>query len=298
MTPGEVLIKQIAEKISARLDAGFTPDKDALHFLKTSCGVNEEGNLLTFLSDSSLNDGTIYELTIYPDEKFRLEIEKLIPPDGIPHPRLDLIINSLAGKYQSVSLITPAGKFAVDRESCLTCIPSFIKKLNLELDLQYLGDVKDSQSEELYYRSRALLRRRKFLPSGDRGGFMRRLVQHKPAANSSNDELINIIDRGVSFLSGTEEKAFDSLAAKKCYYESVISQCEEFAALLNTWGMEFLMMKKIQPPPVSVDEALESIRTIDRLTSIVYGIIIPASDMGVQISVNSKDRADGTKYPL
>jgi len=36
------------------------------------------------------------------------------------------------------------------------------------------------------------------------------------------------------------------------------------------------MMKKIQPPLISADEARSMICIIDRMTSIVYGMIIPS----------------------
>jgi len=118
---------------------------------------------------------------------------------------------------------------------------------------------------------------------------MKRLLRPDPVIKTTDDEIINLADNAISFLSGREEKVFDALAVKKYYYESVISQIEEFTSLLKIWGMEYLMMKRIQPPPVSFDEAVKMIRTIDRITSIAYGHIIPPSDMAVQVRINSSD---------
>lgn len=289
MTEDNLLIKRIAGKISGRLDSGFKPDMEALHFLKTSYGVNDGDEILEFLSDAALNDGTIYELTVYPDDRFRLEIERIIPAQGITPTDIEVIIAILSSEPRQLSLITPAGGFLIDRESVGSCVSSFIKKLNLELDLGYLGDIPETESDVLYYSSRALLRRRRFSPAWGRGDFMRMLIQQRSVVKTGDEEIPALIERGISLLSGTEGEALDALAAKKYYYESVISRCEEFASLLKSWGMEFLMMKKIQPPAVSVDEAIESIKIIDRLTSMVYGMIIPSSDRGLSLKISHSD---------
>ncbi len=50
-----------------------------------------------------------------------------------------------------------------------------------------------------------------------------------------------------------------------------------------------LLMKRIQPSPVSAEEAIDSIRTIDRLTSLAYGLIIPPSDIAVHVRLSGDD---------
>lgn len=291
MTDTDILIAELTDKISARLDAGFTPDIDSLHFLKTSYGVNDGDELLSYLDDSILNDGTIYELVVYPDDEFRFEIEKIIPAEGIPRSMVAGIQSSIDSISRPLELITSAGRHLINTDLSRSCASSFITRLNLETDLGFMAEEDGAAPEELNYRGRAFLRKKKFIPSEDRGDFFRRLLRYKHPVKRSDDDLLKLAETAAQFLSGTSGKAFDTLAAKKYYYESVISQADEYAALLKSWGMEFLMMKRIQPPPVSVDEALESIRTIDRITSIVYGLIIPPSDMAVQMRINRDDAA-------
>jgi hypothetical protein len=287
------LIKNITDQIYLRLQTGFKPDNDTLHFLKTSYGVNNENELLDFLNDPSLNDGTIYELTDYPDDGLRVEIEKNIPAEGLTASEIESIHENLRERPLSITIITAAGIHNADTDSSLFSISNYIKKLNLEQNLQYLGNKADSSAGELYFRSRALLRKKKFIPSGDRCIFMKRMIQYSENAAPDIDDILKLIENAVTLLSGNKEKALDDLAAKKYYFESVLSQAEEYSILLKNWGMELLLMRRIQPPPVSKEEAINSIRTIDRLTSIVYGLVIPPSDIAVQMSIDrSQSSAD------
>lgn len=280
-------IDRITEQVFSRLQKGFIPDNETLHFLKTSYGVESEKEFHNFLNDKSLNDGTIYELAVYPDDKLRAEIEILIPAEGLTISEIEYIHDTLQKRPPSISIITNTAVHIADQENSVSCITGFIKKLNLNQDLQFLGHEADSSSSELYFKSRALLRKRKFTPSGDRGVFMKRIVQYNDVIAPGVENTLTLMDRSMTLMSGNKEKVLDELAAKKYYFESVLSQAEEYSVLLKTWGMELLLMRKIQPSPVSADEAIESIRTIDRLTSMVYGFIIPPSDIAVQISIDS-----------
>ncbi|HPJ43386.1 MAG TPA: hypothetical protein P5120_14675 [Spirochaetota bacterium] len=284
-----LIIEQITERILARLQRGFKPDSETLHFLKTSYGVNTEKELTGFLNDTGLNDGTIYELIVYPDDYLRAAIEKIISPDGLSPSEIETISINTGTAAPSISIITETFVHTVDPDNYLYCINNFIKKLNLDLNLQYLGSLADATDNELYFGARALLRKKRFLPSGDRGDFMKKIIQHKEVMPSESGDTLMLIDRGASLLSGNKVKALDELAAKKFYFESVLTQDEEYSALLKTWGMEMLLMKRVQPSPISTEDAIDSIRTIDRLTYIVYGFIIPPSDISVQVSIDSSN---------
>ncbi|HPR38195.1 MAG TPA: hypothetical protein PLT13_11425 [Spirochaetota bacterium] len=284
-----LIIEQITERILARLQRGFKPDSETLHFLKTSYGVNTEKELTGFLNDTGLNDGTIYELIVYPDDYLRAAIEKIISPDGLSPSEIETISINTGTAAPSISIITETFVHTVDPDNYLYCINNFIKKLNLDLNLQYVGSLTDATDNELYFSARALLRKKRFLPSGDRGDFMKKIIQHKEVMPSESGDTLMLIDRGASLLSGNKVKALDELAAKKFYFESVLTQDEEYSALLKTWGMEMLLMKRVQPSPISTEDAIDSIRTIDRLTYIVYGFIIPPSDISVQVSIDSSN---------
>ncbi|HPF06260.1 MAG TPA: hypothetical protein PK293_09520 [Spirochaetota bacterium] len=284
-----LIIEQITERILARLQRGFKPDSETLHFLKTSYGVNTEKELTGFLNDTGLNDGTIYELIVYPDDYLRAAIEKIISPDGLSPSEIETISINTGTAAPSISIITETFVHTVDPDNYLYCINNFIKKLNLDLNLQYVGSLADATDNELYFGARALLRKKRFLPSGDRGDFMKKIIQHKEVMPSESGDTLMLIDRGASLLSGNKVKALDELAAKKFYFESVLTQDEEYSALLKTWGMEMLLMKRVQPSPISTEDAIDSIRTIDRLTYIVYGFIIPPSDISVQVSIDSSN---------
>ncbi len=287
------IIDRIAHLTASRFDRGFSPDADTIHFLRTSYSIESPDDLLKFLDDSTLNDGTIYELAIYPDDEFRLDIEKLITLTGLKHSEIETLNRSITSLSPEIHLITPAGKFFPDTESRVSSIISFIKKLNLDLDFQYIGDPESSTLPDFYFAARALLRKRKFIPCGDRGNFMKILINSLPKSETVLKKMLALTDRAATLLNGREDKSLDALAIKKYYYESVISQAEEFASMLKTYSMEFLMLKKIQPPPVSIDDAIESIQIINRLTSTVYGTIIPASDISVQFSINCEDSPSG-----
>lgn len=282
-------VAHISSLISERLSAGFTPDADAMHFACTSYDIQGNNELLRFLGDSSLNDGTFYELTVFPDDGFRLMVERVIPSSGLDDRSVEEVRESVVSSLKEIRIITPAGNFIIDTGGSRYCASSFIKKLRLDLDISFTGEASSSPSPDFYYTARALLRKRGFIASGDRGTFMNILMNSLPGFESQRENMLKLADRAVSLLDGYGEKALDVLAAKKYYYETVISDSEEFSAMLKTYSMEFLMTKKIQPPPVSVDEALESIRIIDRLTSIVYNMIIPLSDISTQVKFSGDD---------
>jgi len=256
---------------------------------RTSYGIQGDAELLQFLADSSLNDGTFYEVTVFPDDGFRLLVERVIPSSGIDGRSVEEVLESVLSSLRGILIITTAGNFIIDAGGSRYCASSFIKKLRLGADISYAGEAASSPSPDFYYTARALLRKRGFIASGDRGIFMNILVNSLPKFESRREDMLKLADRAVSLLDGYGEKALDVLAAKKYYYETVISDSEEFSAMLKTYSMEFLMTKKIQPPPVSADDAIESIRIIDRLTSIVYNMIIPLSGISTQVKFSGED---------
>jgi len=139
-----------AEMIYKRLESGFTPDSETLQFLRTSFGVNDEHDLIAFLKDTSLNDGTIYDLVIYPDEKFRIEIEKILSSEGLTEPEIRAISEKIISTNPDIFIATPDEKFRIEGSDKHPCIISFVKKLNLEISLNYLGDKEEGFSENLY----------------------------------------------------------------------------------------------------------------------------------------------------
>lgn len=289
MTEEMMLVKNLSERICRRLAEGFTPDSDTLHFILSAFGIGSS-ELFSFLNDSSLNDGTIYELAIYPDHGFRKEIERELPASGAGLSVIEKIEKNVSMSAPSILIITDGGTYKLDPGSSGSCVSSFIKKLNLETDLSCTGR---GSGTDLYYSARALLRRKKFEPRGDRGEFIKRLIENAEMEEESPEEIQALLEKALPLLQGTQDKSIDALAVKKYYYESVISQSGEFASMLKTWGMEFLMMRRIQPSPESVEEAVNTIRVIDRLTRTVYGLIIPPSDIAVQMTIDRGDPPGG-----
>lgn len=282
-------ITEISDIIFLRIQTGFIPDIEALHFLKNSYGVNSDAEIAAFFDDTSLNDGTIYELIVYPDDELRNQIEQLIPAGGFSTSEITIINNRLLEKSPEITIKTDAGKYGLDPGDSSLLVTNYINRLNLDQDLQYIGHVTDASSAELYFRSRSLLRKKKFHPAGDRGSFIKSIIQYRGIVAIPAEDILKLIEKGISLLAGNKDKAFDELASKKYFFESVLSQAEEYSALLKTWGMEMLLMKRIQPSPVSAEEAIDSIRTIDRLTSLAYGLIIPPSDIAVHVRLSGDD---------
>ena len=269
-------IKKISSMINSCLSGGLIPDNETINFIKSGYGLSEPEEISCFIENGD-DSGAIIEMLSYPADSFRESIEELIPLEGFSISEIHCIEKIFPAIHVSIFILFNNRKIFLTKEDSLTCRKRFLQRLNLDLPMNYFAGLNIFTDIINIRFVKAYLRKKKFHSNYENHLFLNDLIfNYQSVKNNSADEFKILLGKSVDFLSGSDRRAFDILTEKKYYYENTILESEEFARLLKTYSMEFIMMKRIQPPLVSVDEARTIISIIDRLASVVYGTLIPS----------------------
>ncbi len=273
-------IKESLQKVSIiireHILRGFVPDTDTLNFIKSSYGLNDPEEIISFLEGGD-DDGAVIDMISYPSDRFRESIEELIPAEGFSSDEIQSVYNTINILCNQTFILFNNRKIPLSENDSHFCYEKFIQRLNLSIPFNYIEYEKILSGSINIFAARALLRKKKFIPGEENSLFINDLINnYYHLKNNSVNELIYLIDISSDLLNSPEEKPFDIFSRNKDFYENSIMESEEFSRLLKTYSMEFIMMKRIQPPLLSIDEARSMINAIDRLTSIVYGMVIPS----------------------
>jgi len=267
---------EIFSALKTVIAQGFTADTDIINFIQSSFGLSDTDDICSLIENGD-DGGTVADLISYPHDSFRELIEKMIPPDGFSLSQIQIIENLLLN-YSEESFININGKKVIlSKEDSLFCCKKFLKRLNLQISLNSISLYESAEDSISILRVKANLRKKKFITTDENVLFINDMIyNYNLLKNKSNSEFLSLVNLAIEFLNGTNEKPFDILSERKYYYENAVMEAEEFSQLMKTYSMEFIMMKRIQPPLISIDEARSMIKQIDRLTSIVYRMIIPS----------------------
>lgn len=246
------------------------------------------------------------DLASYPPDSFRESVEELIPADGLSAGEIKSIENFYINPAGRIFIMLHSRKVFLTIDESLKCHQRFVKRLNLDIKFNYFTDSSVSAAGNNFYTIRSLLRKKKFIPNDEKSLFMNDLISryrqvktdfsimHRSAGSdetqfslpatgsfkspgpNNQPGLIDLVNAALEILSSPENRPIDILTEKKYYYENAVNEAEEFTQFLKTYSMDFIMSKRMQPPLISIDEARRMIRMIDRLTSIVYGMVIPS----------------------
>lgn len=272
-----VNLTEIASMIKEFLSSGLIPDNDTLNFIKSGYGLNEPADISSFIENGD-DSGAVIELLSYPPDNFRESVEEMIYKKGFSADEIKCIEDILCTSPVKIFVIFNETKIFLTPEDSLFCSIRFLQRLNLNLNLDYFDDLNSLADKSSVYNVRACLRKKKFITSDENYLFISDLIyNYQSVKNSSAAEFKILINVSADLLNGSDKRAMDILTEKKFFYENAISEAEEFTRMLKTYSMEFIMLKKIQPPLISSDESRSMIHIIDRLTSIVYGMIIPSA---------------------
>lgn len=270
-------IRLVSAKINSYFSGGLIPDKDILDFLKSGYGLSEENEISSFF-ESGDDSGALIEMISYPADNFRESIEELIPSWGFNDGEIKIIEELLNHESRNIFIFFSERKICLTEDDSSLCRKRFIQRLNLNLPTDYISVTDTSAIEFNIFSVRAYLRKKRFSSSDDNCLFLNDLIcSYQSVRNGSAEEFRTLFTAAADILNGINRKALDIFYEKKYFYENAVSEAEEFALLLKTYSMEFIMLKRIQPPLIPADEARSMIRIIDRLTSIVYGMIIPSA---------------------
>jgi hypothetical protein len=277
MTENEERTKKISLMIQDYLSHGFVSDSETMHYLKSACGLTDPDEISFFIENGD-DGGAVMDMVSYPSDEFRISIEELIPPEGFTAYGIKSI-EDYQFRSSGTRLFMMLGnrKIYMSESDSGFCCKKFIQRLNLNISFSYLQDLNTDSDSINIIQARTCLRKKKFISSDVNYQFINDLIyNYASAGNNSSSGFSDLINFSADMLNGSDSKPLDILSEKKYFYENAITESEEFAKLLKAYTMEFIMMQRIQPPHISIEEARSMVKTIDRLTSIVYGIVIPS----------------------
>ncbi|HPS56779.1 MAG TPA: hypothetical protein PK514_01620 [Spirochaetota bacterium] len=267
----------IAGEILNRFSSGLDLDNDTRHFLLSCEGLSGAGEIIAFLENREFDSSPVYELIFYPDTAMRFRIESLLPARGLDRSEINRIISTV--ETASHDILISSGDIKVTLQWCRfsnnAC--QYIKRLNLDVNT----DIFPHKNADDFLRERILLRCGRVSYSGETAEFLGRLAERTGDRKLADNA--GLFSFALQAVGNKNEKVMDQLENRKCFYESAIREAFEFSRILGKYSMEFVMAKKIPVPLTSIEEAADAIRKIDAITSLVYGIIIPPMDHGVEM---------------
>lgn len=273
----ETLSGLIAARILDKFRTGLLIDDDARHFFRSCEGVAGDGEILSFLENRDLDSSPVYELIIYPDRSMRSEIESLIPARGLEPGEINNIIfivesaaNDIFVNSGDVRAVLPWSLFGAHAVQ-------YIRRLNLDIN----ADIFPFKNGNDFMNERILVRSGRLICRGETAEFLGTLAGR--ARERNIPDRAELFSFALDITRGKNEKVMELFENRKCFYESAIRESVEFSGIIGKYSMEFVMAKKIPVPLTGLDEASEAIRKIDAITSLVYGMIIPSIDHGVEM---------------
>ena len=267
----------IADEVINRFSTGLELDNDTLHFFLSCEGLSGIGEILSFLQNRDFDSSPVYELIFYPATAMRFRIESLIPARGLDCNEIMSITSTVESSGHDIIISTGENLVRLPRDRFKANAVQYVKRLNLDVNT----DIFRQKNTEDFIQERVLLRRGRFSYSGETAEFLGTLAGRSRELNLP--DYAGLFSFALQVLESKNEKVIQHFENRKYFYESAIREAAEFNGILGKYSMEFVMAKKINVPLTSIDEAVEAIRRIDTITTLVYGIIIPPMDHGVEM---------------
>ncbi len=269
-------IKELSAAVAGYTACELTVDNDTLNFIRSAYGLSGIDEISSFITNGD-DSGSVVDLVSYPDDSFREKVEKLIPSEGFSLNEIQDIENILIDSKDFSHVIISSRNITLSEDDSRLCRRLILKRLNFQFSFSMIDPCKIKDEIFSYDKIKSQLRKRKFTANEVNSLFINDLIyNYSNIKNQNFNEFITLLESACSLFSDSDKNPFDILSEKKYFYENAILEAEEFSLLMKTYSMEFIMMKRIQPPLISIDEACSNIKLIDRMTSIVYGIIIPS----------------------
>ena len=267
----DAVINKLSSLINEHISKGFALDTDTIRFIESAYGLSEANEIADFLENDS--DEAILGMISYPPENFRGKIEKFIPSDGVSLDDIKKIEDSVNTLTQGCFIFFNK-KIPLSKKDSNLCCKKFIRRLYLNVSLNFISNDNLSKNDLNLFAIKALLRKKKFSSNVECSNFINDLISNlQIAGNDLDEEYLRLIDLLSDFFNGSDKNPFDILAEKRDFYVRALLEYEEFNNLLKSYSMEFIMMKRIRAPIVSVDEAMYIIKSIDKITRIAYKVL-------------------------
>jgi len=266
------IVNTLSSLINEHISSGFVLDEDTIHFIKSGYGLNEADEIIDFLENNM--DEAVLDMISYPPDNLRVKIEEFIPFAGLTSGDIEKIEDCVSNSFRGSYIHFNKKIFLAGKDS-LICCKKFMRRLNLNVSLDFISDDNRSDNSIILHAIKALLRKKKFNSNNECCDFINSLASNcLTDKENSGEEYLKLIDQSSDFFNGSDKRPFDILSEKKDFYIRALLEYDEFNNLLKSYSMEFIMMKRIQAPLVPVDEAVYMINLIDKITRIVYNTVI------------------------
>jgi hypothetical protein len=265
-------IQTIQDILLKHIKKGFTIDDDTLHFIESTHGKSLD-EIHDFLLKTE--DELIYNIIIYPDENLRTEIEGIIPDSGIGEEDVNLIKKNILASTVEIKIICYDKIIIVPAAKVQQSLSNYIEKLRLRKNLEFITKELEVIDKDILYKFRSIFRNKFTAIDTDKTIFLCNIITKSIKREEQIKDIINTIEKIYDIIKDEKGDILDILSYQKDYYESIILQHENFSKLSKSYGMDFMMSQKIQPPVESAEMAAYYIGIINKVTFLVYGIIIP-----------------------
>ncbi len=246
--------------------SGIEIDPEIIHFAESTLGYPDLERGETVLGSEDLFESGLVELIITPGIPLRTTLEEHIPDNGAEQSQIDGIAKGLSRDVNPVTLTIRENRVSsVDIPGRM--FRQFVGRLHL--GESRIFPVPEGPAREQLYELSALLRSFNMHLTENRREYIQEFIER-----STNQSLAMADQKAcLLFLGGLFSK-YSSIARpdqliadRKKYWNESIKQIERFHENAEKYSMEFMMMQRISPPPVSMDEAEEQIRIITLIES-------------------------------
>lgn len=254
-------------------------DDDTRHFIESTFGPQDVAALAALLSEGDPESATLRELLLDPDEELCLSIEK-----ELRHAPADAqeTAASLVGLHPVLLLAVPGGevRLTLTGEDCLL----LAERLRLgwtphpELAAGAVDGLDEENARRLLVRCRQLN-----LGSDDGNEAQARFLGELARRMGSAPDFFRVFGRIAPLLSGllNDEGIYAGLQLHKSNLARALRELREFERDLRHSNMETMLMQGRRIPEISGDEALATIKDIDRACLAVFGRTEVLSDQAI-----------------
>lgn len=261
-----MIIKVIAEKIEAFLRRGFIADESLEHYLASAHGL-ENIQMLCDLSEEEIHE--LLAPFMLPSHELMISLEENIPSHGIS-------MRELSGEVscpENVEFALFGGRvrLAFFKNDLLY----FLEKLKTDKDLSFLATGDADSSDKYLWRNQ--IRHSSTILTEIRQREINQLFQRLSVSHQFEAKTVHSIIKTLLQLwneyphSHTEELIYNKKQLLQKQLDAVKIFEEHYA---SRYSMDYLMVNRITPPPINIEETESYIQNLNRLSSVLYGRVI------------------------
>lgn len=267
-------IQKAADAIVSLFADGIRLSPDVLHYMNSVAGVQNAAEMRPLLAEPDDCDGqSLCELIFFPDVAQQVRIEPLLENETFDPADVDGLIQRLARTDVQTTLAFPE-----DADNCRIPVPpyalsQFIRRLHI--DREIAPPVAEAISAQIESRATALwlrvkLRNARFAFSAHFSSFICAILANISETEPEFSDMFAFACDSLEEI-GPETDIYLALMDRKRHCGEMIQKARQSEKNLRELPVEALIMKGVNIPCISVDDARRRIDIIDRISIAVFG---------------------------